>query len=39
VLAASDGEEAVTAFLADPDGVHLAIIDVVMPKLSGPKAY
>lgn len=39
VIAARDGEEAVR--IADQRGttIHLALLDVVMPKLSGPEAY
>jgi len=39
VLLASDGEEAVRMFEAECDRVALVVLDVVMPKLNGPKAY
>ncbi len=39
VLVAADGEEAVRLFAADKDLVGLAVLDVVMPKLSGPEAF
>ena len=39
VHAASDGLEAVEAFSANPDGIMLIIMDLVMPKLSGVDAY
>jgi PAS domain S-box-containing protein len=39
VLEAADGEEAVKVFLENKDEVHLLVLDVVMPKLSGKGAY
>jgi PAS domain S-box-containing protein len=39
VLLAADGEEAVRIFEQEKDRIALALLDVVMPKLSGPEAY
>jgi two-component system, cell cycle sensor histidine kinase and response regulator CckA len=39
VLAAENGLEAVQLFKAIPGSIDLAILDVVMPGLSGPDAY
>ena len=39
VLLAADGEEAVRIFTQEKDRIALALLDVVMPKLSGPEAY
>jgi PAS domain S-box-containing protein len=39
VLAAADGEEAVRAFGERSDGIALAILDAVMPKMGGREAY
>ncbi len=39
VLAARDGEEAVSIFRAHADQVRLLLLDVVMPNLHGPDAY
>lgn len=39
VLLAVDGEDAVNVFAANQERVRLVILDVVMPKLSGPQAY
>jgi CheY-like chemotaxis protein len=39
VLIAGDGEDAVKVFAANQERVGLVILDVVMPKASGPKAY
>jgi DNA-binding response OmpR family regulator len=39
VLVASNGEEAVQAFEASRKDIKLLILDVVMPKISGPKSY
>ena len=36
VLAAKDGEEALQVFEAHADEIHLALLDVVMPKHGGP---
>ncbi len=38
VLAAENGAEAVSLLAKDPDLIDLVILDVVMPKLSGPEA-
>jgi two-component system, cell cycle sensor histidine kinase and response regulator CckA len=37
IISASDGEEAVQKFQADRDVISLVLIDVVMPKISGPE--
>jgi CheY-like chemotaxis protein len=39
VLIARDGEDAVRLFAANQEHINLVILDVVMPKMSGPKAY
>jgi len=39
VLEAGDGEEAVRLFEKNCDRVSLAFFDVVLPKVSGPRAY
>ena len=39
VLLARDGEEAVRIFRDARDRIALALMDVVMPRLSGPQAY
>jgi two-component system cell cycle sensor histidine kinase/response regulator CckA len=39
VVLASDGEQAVTAFKTHLDLIDLALLDVVMPKMSGPEVY
>jgi len=39
VLSASDGQEAVELFKQNYKGIDLLILDAVMPKLSGRKAY
>jgi two-component system, cell cycle sensor histidine kinase and response regulator CckA len=39
VVLATNGTEAVEHFKANPDQIDLAILDVVMPGLSGPDAY
>jgi two-component system, cell cycle sensor histidine kinase and response regulator CckA len=39
VLVARDGEEALTEFRAHQGEIALAVLDVVLPKLSGPEAY
>jgi two-component system, cell cycle sensor histidine kinase and response regulator CckA len=39
VLLASDGQEAVEVFRAHRDEIDLALLDVVLPKLSGPEIY
>jgi CheY-like chemotaxis protein len=35
VLEAADGEEAVEAFRQGGDGIHLAVLDVIMPRRNG----
>lgn len=37
VILAIDGEEAVRAYVANRERIHLALIDVMLPKLSGPE--
>jgi signal transduction histidine kinase/CheY-like chemotaxis protein len=39
VLLASDGESAMREFRAHRDRIDLALLDVVLPKLSGPEVY
>lgn len=39
VLAVSDGEQAVREFKANRERIALALLDVVLPKLSGPEIY
>jgi DNA-binding response OmpR family regulator len=39
IILARDGAEAVEAFSANRDTIDAVILDVVMPKLPGPKAY
>jgi PAS domain S-box-containing protein len=39
VLTAANGEEAVRVFEANRETVDLLLLDVVMPKLSGPEAF
>ena len=39
VLAAPDGDRAVELFHSDPDGIDLAVLDVVMPLRGGVEAY
>jgi two-component system cell cycle sensor histidine kinase/response regulator CckA len=39
VLVAADGAEAVKLFEANVDGVSLALLDTLMPKLTGHQAY
>ena len=36
VLTATNGDEGLTAFLADPDRIDLVLTDVVMPHRNGP---
>ena len=38
LLVAKDGAEAVELFNTDRDGIDLAILDVVMPRMGGPEA-
>jgi DNA-binding response OmpR family regulator len=39
VFLASDGEEALETFFAHHQAIDLVILDVLLPKLSGPKVY
>lgn len=39
VLPAADGDEAIALFDAEPDAVHLAVLDVVMPRRGGFAVY
>lgn len=39
ILLAVDGEQAVEAFQSKRDKIDLVLLDVVLPKLSGPDAY
>jgi two-component system, cell cycle sensor histidine kinase and response regulator CckA len=39
VLLAHDGEEAVESFLAHRDAISLVLLDVIMPKRSGPEVF
>jgi PAS domain S-box-containing protein len=39
VVGAGDGEEAVTIFENDPEAFDMVVMDVVMPKLTGPEAF
>jgi two-component system cell cycle sensor histidine kinase/response regulator CckA len=39
VVVAADGEQAVREFASDPDRFDLLVLDVVLPKLSGPQIY
>lgn len=39
VIAAADGADAVRAFRAHGDQIHLALLDVVLPKLNGTEIY
>jgi len=39
VLVAADGEQAVKKFLAHRHRIDLVLLDVVLPKLSGPEVY
>jgi two-component system cell cycle sensor histidine kinase/response regulator CckA len=39
VLLASDGEQAINEFILHRNSVDLALLDVVMPKFSGPEVY
>jgi FixJ family two-component response regulator len=39
VVVARDGEEALAVFHAHQREIALAVLDVVLPKLSGPEAY
>lgn len=39
VLLTADGEQAVQEFHIHRDKIHLALLDVMLPKLSGPEVY
>jgi len=39
VIAAEDGENAITRFKEDNNKIHLAILDVIMPKKNGKEVY
>lgn len=39
VIASADGEDAVRAFRTHAASIHLAVLDVVLPKLNGPEIY
>lgn len=39
VLEAADGEQAVRKFQGQPDRIDLLLLDVMLPKLSGPEVY
>ena len=39
VVLASDGEEAIREFSARRNDIDLALLDVILPKLSGPDVY
>lgn len=39
VIVANDGQEAVRLFRENSDTIDLVFVDIVMPKLSGPKAF
>jgi CheY-like chemotaxis protein len=39
LLLADNGADAVALFAMDPDAIDLVILDVVMPRLSGPEAF
>jgi PAS domain S-box-containing protein len=39
VLLAHDGEEAIATFIAHSDRISLVLLDVIMPKLSGPQVF
>ena len=39
VLLAHDGEEAVEAFIAHRDRISLVLLDVIMPRRSGPEIF
>jgi two-component system cell cycle sensor histidine kinase/response regulator CckA len=39
VITARDGDEAVREFESRSDEIELLLLDVVMPKINGPKAY
>ncbi|MDP6060740.1 MAG: response regulator, partial [Pirellulaceae bacterium] len=39
VIVAADGEDAVRKFEQNADTIQMAVLDVVMPKLDGPRVY
>jgi polar amino acid transport system substrate-binding protein len=39
ILLAHDGEEAIAIFAAHRDSIALVLLDVIMPRRSGPEAY
>jgi PAS domain S-box-containing protein len=39
VIAAENGEDAVTKFKADPDAIAMVVLDVIMPKKNGKAAF
>jgi len=39
VIEAVDGEDALRKYIARKDGIHLVILDVIMPKRNGKSAY
>lgn len=39
ILTAVDGEDATQVFASNKDRIQLVILDVVMPRMSGPRAY
>ncbi|OGW39937.1 MAG: hypothetical protein A2010_07535 [Nitrospirae bacterium GWD2_57_9] len=39
VIASADGDDAVRKFSENKDRIHLAVLDVVMPKLNGKEVY
>ena len=39
ILLAHDGEEAVETFIANRERISLVVLDVIMPRLSGPEVY
>jgi PAS domain S-box-containing protein len=39
VIAANDGEDAVTKFMENKDGIHLLLFDLIMPKKNGKEAF
>jgi two-component system, cell cycle sensor histidine kinase and response regulator CckA len=39
VILAADGEQAINEFILHRNSIDLAVLDVIMPKLSGPEVY
>jgi two-component system, cell cycle sensor histidine kinase and response regulator CckA len=39
VIAAADGEQALSEFGRHQDTIHLAVLDLILPKLNGPEIY